>query len=244
MKAFKFFAISILVVVIAASGIHFLAVFLSPKTATFVIPDKSQYKIGEIFPMKMEIRNIKTSVNAVQTDIGFDSKRVEIVDISTKDSFANVFIQKEINNNDGWARLTGGLPNPGYFSDSGGLFATVYFKAKSAGLTEIKFLPSSLVLANDGKGTNVLKDFPSASYLIVPEKISKEEEDKQKKLLSDTSVLGASTQLVFFNEDAVLGSSSDDSVIQNKSFFDNFVETLVKIDNFIVSGFSFAFSFN
>ncbi len=252
MKIIKFFAVLIFIIVLASSVIHFLAVFLVRKTVTFEIPPKSQYKIGEIFPMKMEIKDIRTPINAVQTDLGFDSNKIEVVDISIKDSFANVFIQKQIDNKEGWARLTGGLPNPGYSSDSG-LFATVYFKAKNAGLVEIKFLPSSLVLANDGNGTNVLKDFPSVSYLIVPEKISKEDEDKQQTLVSDKSVLGASTsdkgepgaQLVFFNEDSVfkdstssgnvLGSESGDNSSQDKPQIVGFIGVLDKVDGFIVS---------
>ncbi len=226
------------------------------KTATFAIPAKDQYRIGEIFPMKLEIRNIKTPVNAVQTDLGFDSDKVEVVDISTKESFANVFIQKQIDNNGGWARLTGGLPNPGYFSDSG-LFATVYFKAKNAGLAEIKFLSSSMVLANDGGGTNILKDFPSASYLIIPDRIGKEEAEAQEELISErnVTVLGVSTkegerdgaQLKFFDDGSVnvgasvLAASSLNDSEGNASTSDDkvsgsaFIELIVKLDNVILS---------
>lgn len=179
-----------------------------PKTATFAIPTKGQYRIGEIFPMKIEIADIQKPVNAIQADLGFDPTKVEVVEVSTKDSFANIFIQKEIDNTGGWARLTGGLPNPGFSGDHG-LFGTIYFRAKSSGLIKIGFLPTSMVLANDSKGTNILKDLPSVSYLILPEKISEEEAKDQQKLTVNTNVLGISTpsgQLVFYDEKSVLAA--------------------------------------
>ena len=196
-----------------------LGIIPAQKTVSFIISPKGQYRIGEIIPLKIEISGIKTPVNSVQADIGFDPTAVSVVDISTEGSFANIFIQKEINNDGGWARLTGGLPNPGYFSDHG-FFGTVYFQAKKSGLTTVKFLGSSMVLANDGRGSSVLKDFPSASYFIIPEKISAEEESMQLNLIAQTPnpVLGIETnqgiepgaQLKFFSDSKpnVLGAES------------------------------------
>lgn len=160
--------------------------------------------------MKLEIQNIENSINTVQADIGFNADQIEVVDISTADSFADVFIQKEINNEGGWARLTGGLPNPG-FNRNNGVFGTIYFKAKTPGLVRIEFLPSSMVLANDGRGTNILKDFPTVSYVILPERISEEEEQIQQQVISDPEVLGDSAnsnQLIFFEDTKILGTDS------------------------------------
>ncbi len=184
----------------------------TPKTVNFVIPSKGQYRLGEIFPMKIEIAGIETPINAVQADLGFDSNKLEVTYISTKGSFAEIFIQKEINNEAGFARLTGGLPNPGFFSDRG-LFGTVYFKAKQPGLVVIEFLPSSLVLANNSEGTNVLKKLDQVSYLILPEEISEEEKHLQRDFTNMTSgVLGIehdATQLTFFEDNQVLGAQQD-----------------------------------
>lgn len=91
--------------------------------------------------MKIDITSIKVPINAVQADIGFEPHKLEVVDVSTEDSFANIFIQKEINNEVGYVRLTGGLPNPGFFADRG-VFGTVFFKGISPGIVRIEFLPS------------------------------------------------------------------------------------------------------
>lgn len=162
--------------------------------------------------MKIEITGIETPINAVQADLGFDASKLEVTHISTQGSFADIFIQKEINNEVGFARLTGGLPNPGFFSDRG-LFGTVYFRAKQPGLVVIEFLPTSLVLANDAKGTNVLQKLDQVSYLILPEEISEEEKQMQRDLTRMTSgVLGIehdTTQLTFFEDDQILGVQED-----------------------------------
>ncbi len=217
----------------------------TPRTVAFTIPPKSQCRLEEICLMKIEIAGIKKAINAVQADIGFDSRRIEMVGISTKDSFANIFIQKEINNEVGYARLTGGLPSPGFFADRG-TFGTVLFQGKSPGLAQIEFLPSSMVLANDGRGTNVLKQLASTSYLILPEEISKEEKEEQEVLIQP-EVLGEEieeTQMKFYEEAEVLGASFKEEVEEGKksNLVRTFLDLLERTDRFILSSWGRLFT--
>lgn len=227
---FLFSVISFSLVFLESKILEYFGYPGTPKTVSFIIPSKGQYRLGEIFPMKIEIVGVGEPINAVQVDLGFNPDRLEVVEVSTEDSFANIFIQKEINNKAGYARLTGGLPDPGYFGDRG-VFGTVFFKGKNPGLAEVEFLPSSKVLANDGRGTNVLKDYSSVGYLILGERITPEEEDLQKQLTITSNVLGARSdklQMTFFAEDSILGemiessSSGDASSESDKDFDVNF----------------------
>lgn len=217
------------------------------KTVSFLIPTKGQYRLGEVFPLKIEIAGVKTAINAVQADLGFDPKILEVVEISTQDSFASLFIQKEVNNEVGFARLTGGVPNPG-FTQPSGVFETAFFRGKSPGAVKVEFLPSSLVLANDGRGTNVLKELAAASYLILPEEISPEESRQQESYLQ-TRVLGeqtpgtsseGATQLKFYGESGVLGTqmgeaaSLKDSSPPGVNVIEVFLNILEKIDRLIL----------
>ncbi len=229
--------------------LNYLGIPAAEKTVSFAIPPKAQYKIGEIFPLKLEIRGIKTPINAIQTDLSFDPRKLQVSDISTQDSFANIFIQKEINNQNGYARLTGGLPNPGFFSDRG-LFATVYLQGKEPGLTTLEFLPTSMVLANDGRGSNVLKEYATVSYLILPEPISKSESDQQTTFFH-TTVLGASTredQMTFYADPAVLGASAkaisneDLAQLRTESQANPFLLILEKINHLILTFWSKIYS--
>ncbi len=208
------------------------------KTASFSTPSQGQYKIHEIFPMEIIIENIDNPINAIQADIGFDPEKVTIVDITTDESFAKVFLQKEINNSAGWARLTGGLPNPGWSGDKG-IFGVVYFRAKNAGLVSIDFLSSSMILANDNHGTDVLKSLPSANYVILPEELSPDEIQEQMKFFVDQDTFGISTrdaQLKFYEEQEMLDPQEFSREKSTKdSIFPHYpLQVLAKVDNFII----------
>lgn len=211
---FSFFSLAL--VLVESRLLQKLGFTYTAKTASFVIPPRSQYRLGQIFPLKIDIQNVNNSINVVQADLSFDPNILEVVSISTEDSFANVFVQKEVNNEGGWARLSGGVPNPG-FAGERGLFGTVYFMAKTPGLTRVEYMSSSMVLANDGKGSNILQAFPSVSYLILPERLSREETELQRQLFFPTDeelTMGpVEGQLAFYEEPnlgVVLGATSEE----------------------------------
>lgn len=194
--------LSIVFVFLESKTLSALGLISSQATVSVSIPPQSHYLLGEIFPMHIQIQAGKASINAVQADIKYDPKKVEVVDISTEGSFATIFVQKQIDNAKGFARLTGGLPNPGF--SSAGLFGTVYFRSKNAGLVTIEFLPSSMVLANDGLGSAIATRFLPISYIIEPKSISKDEAQKQQSMVySLSNVLGGSssgTQMTFYEQ--------------------------------------------
>lgn len=228
-----FNGIIILIFSVVSAGIVFgesqilfkLGFPLTSKTVLFKIPPKGEYRLGAVFPLPIEIVGIKRPINAVQADLSFDPRRIEAVEVSTKDSFANIFVQKEVNNEIGFVRLTGGLPNPGFSSDRG-LFGTVYFRGKIPGIVKVEFLPSSLVLANDGKGTNVLKELAFASFLILPDKLSPEEEEQQMVILapvvlgeqSDEKTSTGSAQMIFYEENKILGAEVGKEILEGVKF--------------------------
>lgn len=244
LNGFLILSFTIVSLLIVYSESRLLSFFGFPpvsKTASFVIPSKGQYKLGEAFPLKIEIAGIKTPINTVQADLGFDPRVVEVTEISTEDSFANIFIQKEINNKEGYVRLTGGLPNPG-FSQIQGPFATVYFRGKTPGPVKIEFLHTSLVLANDGRGSNVLKDYAAVSYLILPEPATvsnAQYPDEKEPTTLRSNTLGETTgrtQMTFY-EDSILGESIErDLKISDYGIrLYVFLDGLEQIDRFILS---------
>lgn len=192
-------ALSIGTVALEANVLRRAGILRPEPTVSFTIPDAGQYKIGQAIIMDIKVQGIETPINAVQADIQFDPEYLEVYDVSTKDSFGNIFINKDINNELGYVRLSGGLPNPGYSLPQGN-FGSVIFIAKKAGIATVEFLDSSLVLANDGYGNNVIAELPDASYLIQPERMTQEELAEQERVLS-SDVLGVTsddTQLHFY----------------------------------------------
>jgi hypothetical protein len=166
---------------------------LIPSSPSFVVPLAQTYRTGEIFPMKIEVENVRQPINAVQVDLSYDPSLLEVLDVSTTGSFADIFLDKEIDNKVGRIKFSGGCPNPG-FSENRGLFATVIFHARQAGPAEVKFLPSSQIILDDGKGTNVLKNYPIISLTISPEMISAEDAIKQREQVLGTQVLGVESE--------------------------------------------------
>lgn len=199
---FGFTLLALGVVFVEARILRELGYWTPQKTANFVIPARGQYRLGELIPMKIEVTGMETPINAIQADITFNPERVQVLEIDTSESFAEIFLQKEINNELGFARLTGGLPNPGFTGESG-IFATVWLQGVQPGLVIVDFLPSSMVLANDSRGTNILQDFGTGNYLILPERISPEAQKLQQDFTSlSPSVLGEQThtKLVFYED--------------------------------------------
>jgi hypothetical protein len=220
--------------VITASGL------IGPqKTAEFTLPTQRQYKTLEIFPLKIEVTGLKTPINAVQVDLGFDPTRLQVIKIDVDESFANIFIDRQMNNEKGRVRLTGGLPNPGFSGDNG-TFATVYFQAQTPGPAQIAFLPSSLVMANDGKGTNILNDFQTINYLILSDSATQEEQQQGLTSLGP-DVLGVESdgeKLLFF-DDYQLGPDSQvlgaTNIQKTKSKGSLFLKKWVQINKFVLS---------
>lgn len=210
------------------------------RSAQFLVPSQGQYKLGEIFPMEVRVQTSGTSVNAVQADVRFDPNTLKLVEISTKDSFASIFVNKEVDNTIGFGRLSGGLPSPGFSLDSG-LFGTIYFQSLQAGVAKVDFMPSSMVLANDGRGTNILTDFSSTSYFILPEEVSKEQREQQEAQLT-SQVLGESTNQMYFYDDTqtlttVLGTSdiAGENLGARAKKMDLVFEFVSRVDSMIIS---------
>ena len=78
--------------------------------------------------MEIKVSGISSSINVIQTDIAFDASMLQVEDIDVSQSFATIVAQRQVDNNAGFLRLNGGLPNPG-FTGKEGIFAALYFRA-------------------------------------------------------------------------------------------------------------------
>lgn len=94
-------------------------------------------------------------VNAVETEIYFDSNQLEIAEINKEKTFCQFFV-KEDTSISGKIKLSCLAPYPGTKEISN--VYTIVFKQKTVGETWLKLSADSLVLANDGYGTNILKE--------------------------------------------------------------------------------------
>ena len=134
------------------------SLYLSPNSGTFYI--------GSTFDVSIFVNTGGENINAVQTDLKFDPKKLQIASPTAGKSFISVWIsQPTYSNINGTAFFQGGMPSPG-INTSAGLVSTITFRVIAPGETTIRFLDSSRVLLDDGEGTDILTSVGRGVYIL------------------------------------------------------------------------------
>lgn len=105
------------------------------------------------------------TVNAVGTYLEFDKQRLEILEMDTKNSFCQFYPENKFDNQTGLISVACGAPNPGFSGQS--TIINLKMLPLTTGNARITVLPKSQILLHDGKGTNILQEYPQKELLIV-----------------------------------------------------------------------------
>jgi len=137
------------------------SLYLGPNSGTFFV--------GSTFDVSVFMNTGGENVNAVEVNIQFDPRKLQVASPTTGKSFIEVWVaQPTYSNTKGTMRFIGGVPTPG-IKITAGLVSTVTFRAISPGETSVVFLDSSKVLRNDPDGTNILTSLSKGAYnLVIP----------------------------------------------------------------------------
>jgi len=137
------------------------SLYFSPSAGTFFV--------GSTFDVSVFVNTGGEDVNAVEVNIKFDPKKLQIASPTAGKSFIEVWVSQPVYSNvEGKMSFIGGVPTPG-IKTSAGLVSTVTFRVISPGETVISFLDSSKVLRNDPQGTNILTSKGRGIYtLLIP----------------------------------------------------------------------------
>lgn len=128
-------------------------------------PTSGSKTVGESFSVGVYVSTPDEAMNAVSGSLSFSTEQLEATSVTTGGSIVGLWVQTPTySNTTGKVTFEGVVFNPGYQGSAGNLF-TVTFKSKSAGSANVSF-SSGQVLANDGKGTNILKGLGTATYTI------------------------------------------------------------------------------
>ncbi len=131
---------------------------ISPATGNFSTPNT--------ITVSIEV-NTSQAINGVEGVLEFPTSKLELVSFSKSRSMMSLWVQEPSFSNSG---QTGVLQfsaiklNPGFVGSRGKVLDLV-FRVKDAGVANIIFSSGS-VLANDGKGSNLLSSFGSAVYTL------------------------------------------------------------------------------
>src|SRR3989344_153901 len=155
----------------------------------FVDPPQAVFKIGDEIEVAVKLKS-ERDVNAIEAGVKIveDENIIEVVDISKSDSLISLWISEPaFSKEEKLINFVGGIPNPG-FNGEGNIFS-VKLKAKKPGEVIIDF-SSAAVLANDGKGTDILERKIWATYLIIDNSVPSPDLNNDGKVsMSDISIL-------------------------------------------------------
>jgi hypothetical protein len=127
-----------------------------------ITPDTGVYQVGGTFTARVQIATQGQAVNAAEGTIKFNPNELSVVSVTRSGSIFNLWVtEPTFSNSAGTINFSGGVPT-GY-SGSVGNVLSVTFRVKNAGSPRVSFTDGS-VLANDGRGTNILTSMNGGSY--------------------------------------------------------------------------------
>ncbi|HVY56000.1 MAG TPA: hypothetical protein VHC46_09620, partial [Thermodesulfobacteriota bacterium] len=139
--------------------------FFASADTLYVSPSSGSYTPGQTFSARVYVSSLAQAINAVSGTVTFPVEKLQVVSVSKTGSILTLWVQDpSFSNSQGTVSFEGVVPNPG-FSGSGGSLVTITFRVVGQGTAQIKFSSGS-VLANDGSGTNILKNLYNATYML------------------------------------------------------------------------------
>ncbi len=154
-----FIAISFAVAAFAAA--------CSADAATLAVyPSNTTVSVGNIISLNVLIDTAGAAINTSSGSVQFPTDLLQVVSVNKASSIFPLWVQDPaFSNAAGTVTFDGGVPNPG-FTGSNGQVMSIVFRAKKAGTASVIFSGDSVVLANDGLGTDILTGTQIATIQI------------------------------------------------------------------------------
>lgn len=127
-------------------------------------PNTGVYALGSTFTTKVVVNTSGQPINAAEGSIKYNPQELSVVSIDKTGSIFNLWVtEPTFSNSAGTISFSGGLPS-GYTGSAGTVF-NITFRTLIAGPVRISYVGGA-VLANDGKGTNVLESMNGGTYTV------------------------------------------------------------------------------
>jgi len=131
----------------------------------YLSPSSGSYEVGASFSVSAYVSSAHQAMNAASGVISFPADKLQVTSLSKSGSVFSLWAQEpSFSNSAGTVNFEGIVLNPGYKGNSGRII-TINFKIKAAGSAPVS-LGSGAVLANDGKGTNIISGLGSAKFSL------------------------------------------------------------------------------
>ena len=146
----------------------------------FLSPSTGAYSVNKSFTVKVMVNSGGgTGINAAEGSISYDTSYLIVNNLSNVGSIFKLWTtDPTYSNNDGTITFGGGAP--GAYAGNAGTIFSITFTPKKTGETSINFT-KGIVLAADGKGTNVFSGFGNAKFTISEAKKTEKPKPKEKE---------------------------------------------------------------
>lgn len=164
--------VSLVLVIISFGYLHFrnnppkvAGLLFSSKPGVIVLEAPRQVAVNVPFTVNVIVDSMNQNVNAVGFFMKFSPTHLFLLDMETSQSFCQFYPERKFDNSTGSITLSCGSPHPGFSGTSTLLKLT--FMPKVVSNTVLIVDPNSKILMSDGKGTNILEEFPQAQISIL-----------------------------------------------------------------------------
>ncbi len=143
---------------IAATALVAFSARRALAASLYLQPAAKSVDVGAVFNVAVVASSPDQAMNAVSGDVSFPTDALRVLSVSSGGSAIDLWVQKPTFSNGpsgGNVIFSGIILNPGY-TGPGTNILTMQFQALTAGGATISFDHGS-ILANDGKGTNILQ---------------------------------------------------------------------------------------
>jgi hypothetical protein len=144
----------------------------------FLSPASGSYEVNKSFTVKVMVNSGGgVGINAAEGTIKYDPAYLTVSNVSKSSSIFKLWTtEPTYSNTAGTISFGGGAP--GAYVGNAGTICVVTFVAKKNGTAKVTFT-SGVILAADGKGTNIFSGFGNGEYTITE---AKKKETKKKKI--------------------------------------------------------------
>ncbi len=152
----------VLFVFCLSAGFSFVQECLA--ASLYLKPVQKTFTVGSTFDVSLFLNTGGHSVNTIEAELSFPVDKLQLISPSIdQKSIIELWVaQPTVDNNSGKALIRGGIPNG--INTSEGLISKMSFRVKGVGRALLKINDNSSVLANNGRGENVLRSRASAIY--------------------------------------------------------------------------------
>lgn len=159
-------AIVVLLVMLVGPGLLSDVLHIENRSAElYFAQNQKSFVIGQPFQIELRVKTDKTAINSMGFVIQVNPAYLEITGMTTERSFCTLYTENSFNAATGELRVSCGVPQPGFQGDS--LAVRLKLRAKTAGIIPITIVEDSAkLLANDGKGSNIIKKVPTFDVVI------------------------------------------------------------------------------